>query len=285
MGLLDNDTTTTSVSNNKVVEENAKKSIISDTEIDSWFEKRDKYRAKKVCMVLGEDGVGKSGLVLNHIARELKKDKEATAMVIDLDQGASPLIDHYLDISDRMIVRDPLTEKTIEENGELVINWQGVMTEIIKISNYVAKNRERKNIKFFVLDGLSKLLEVAENQMRIDKYLQADGGANQAYWKLRKMYFFRCLDIMKTIPIDSFFIGHSNFFLKEGSTAVITQVNATMFQRIICSKLEISPTEEKYIAKITKSKLNLLKEGNEITFMHKKDKKIVFDSTKVFENL
>lgn len=258
--------------------------VVTDETINSWFVKRDKYKAKKVCMVLGEDGTGKSGLVLHHIAEQLRKDKTATAMIIDLDQGVLPLMDHYLDVSDRLIVRDPAIGKILRTDNDIEIDWKGIMNEMVAIANFVAKNYETKNIKYFVLDGLSKLLEVAEDQMRVDRFLQLDGGANQAYWKLRKKYFFKVLNMMKTISIDSFFIGHNNFIMSDKSAAVQVQTNAMMFQRIICSKVEIN-SEVKLQAKVTKSKLNPLKEGFEETFMHKKDDKVVFDSTKIFEGL
>lgn len=298
MGLLDNDgvvpkkieapaSNPTPAVNNVSAPKNSSPTnpgLISQDEILGWFKKKDAFFSKKVCMVLGEDGTGKSGLVMHHIAEQLKKDPTATAVVLDLDQGCGPLMEHYQDIADRLIVKDPIAYSIEDDGNEVKINWIKLMSVIMKTVDTINKNREQLNVKFFVLDGLSKLLEIAENQMRLDTHKTVDQGVQTMYWKKRKEYFFRVLDVMKSLPIDTFYIGHTNFILSDGSAAVQTQTNAMVWQRIICSKEEKEGVT-KLVAKITKSKLNPLKENAEVPFMILKDGQVKFNSTKVFEGL
>ncbi len=287
MGLLDN-IPQPKIEVTQPIKEEIKKdsSLISENEILSWFNQAEKFTSKKVCMILGDDGTGKSGLALHHIAERLREDKEARAVVLDLDQGCMPLLSHHEDISDRIIIKDPVTYSMYETDDEVKVDIYKLMNVIKKVAVTVSKNHKKLNIKYFVLDGLSKLLETAESQMRIDINKEITDGIQTMYWKKRKEHFFGVLDVIKALPIDTFYIGHSNFIMKDSkNAAVTTQVNAMMFQRIICEKEIGSGGSVELYATITKSKLNPLKENDKQNFMIVKDGEVKFNSKKVFESL
>lgn len=287
MGLLDNDKKETKQVLNKVKEEPKKEGLISKEEILSWFNESNKFLSKKVCMVLGDDGTGKSGLVLHHIAEKLREDKNTKAVVLDLDQGCMPLLQHYPDVADRIIIKDPVTYSMFEDDNEVKVDVHKLMNVIKKVAVTISKQHKELGIKYFVLDGLSKLLETAESQMRIDINKEITDGIQTMYWKKRKEHFFGVLDVLKALPMDTFYIGHSNFVMKESKNAAVTvQVNAMMFQRIICERDDdLDNGNMRLFAHITKSKLNPLKENKRINFMAIKDNEIKFNSSNVFKDL
>jgi len=285
MGMLDNnEKVETSKETEKVIEVK-KEGLISEDEILSWFEQTEEFTSKKVCMVLGDDGTGKSGLVLHHIAEQLRKDKTARAVILDLDQGCMPLLEHYKDLGNRIILKDPVAFSMVETDEEVKVDVRKLMNVIKKVAVTVSKNYEKLNIKYFVLDGLSKLLETAESQMRIDINKEITDGIQTMYWKKRKEHFFGVLDILKALPMDTFYIGHSNLIMKDKANAAVTvQVNAMMFQRILCER-EDSSSGMRLWATVTKSKLNPLKENQRKNFMAVKEDKVIFNSISVFEGL
>jgi hypothetical protein len=286
MGLLDKVEKKVETNVSEKVEEKKKEGLISEEEVLSWFNETNKFLNKKVCMILGADGTGKSGLVLHYISERLKEDKNAKAVILDLDQGCSPLLRHYPDIADRIIIKDPVRYSMYEDENEVKVDMHKLMNVIKKVAITISKNHKKLGIKYFVLDGLSKLLEVAESQMRVDINKEISDGIQTQYWKRRKEHFFGVLDILKALPMDTFYIGHTNFILTDKTAAVPTQTNAMMFQRIICERDDdLDNGTMRLFAHITKSKLNPLKENKRINFMAVKDNTVKFDSSKVFEGL
>lgn len=287
MGVLD-DVTTNNVGNkptNNTTETKQKSQFVSDEELEQWLFKANEHFDKKVCMVLGEDGTGKTGLVLNHIANELSKEenKHKYAVVLDLDNGASNLLKHYdEDVQRRILIKDILmvtnTEEGIDLDYEQTMNW------IRSVSNYVSRNYEAKNIHAFVFDGLSTLLKHAERQMRLDKNIDVDGGVQLKYWLKRNKDFENTLEIIKKIPVDSYFIGHEDFIITQESASIKIKTNAMMFQKIHCKRI---PQDEgvKHTATVMKSKNNPLKENQVYTFMQVKDGNVAFNGEKVFKEL
>lgn len=290
MGIFDNNSSTTNTEPSTTVQVPVKElkkqdSFLSEVEILDWFNKPDIIKNKLVCMVLGEDGTGKSGLVLDYIHKKLIENPEDRALILDLDQGCLPLMGHHTEVADRLIVKDPVIFSTVvEETGEVRIDVKKLMSVIKQVAITVYKNHKEQRITYFVLDGLSKLLEVAESQMRIDINKSVDQGIQTMYWKRRKEHFFGVLDILKSLPVHTFYIGHTNFILTDSTAAVPTQTNAMMFQKIQCNKIKLE-NGVKLTAEITKSKFNPLKEGETHTFMQVKDGKVSFNSTKIFEGL
>lgn len=278
MGILDNDE---KIKNIKEVPK--KPQIVTDDEISNWFESVIPKDQKRVCMVLGEDGTGKSGLVLDHLHKQLK-GTEDKLLVFDLDRGVQPLLKFHKEVLKNIIIIDPI-EKSIKINdeGETYVDYVRVM-EIIKRIIFKLINEENKNIKYVMFDGLSKFLEVCENQMRVDLNKNVSDGIHQLFWKKRKDYFFKVMDLLKMLKIDIYLIGHTNFILEQNQSAIPTGLNAMVYQRIICKDVRVN-NEIKLIANINKSKYNPLKENKEELFMITKEGKVKFNSDKIFEGL
>jgi hypothetical protein len=272
------------------------KSIVSDEVIGNWiFKGNESFKEKKVCMVLGEDGTGKSGLVMDYITRQLKENPTHKALVIDLDNGCSSLLKFHANINkdsegedlpkneERLIIKIPI-EDTVSEDSLTTIDYLESVNKIKATINWLSKNAEKENFHYFVFDGLSSLLKYCERQMRLDLSLDIDGGVQTRFWMRRNKDFEEMMELVKKLPCHSFFIGHSDFILQTDSASIKIKTNALMWQRIICTEGQ----DEKGIfrkAKITKSKGNPQKEGTEQKFMVVTPDKVVFNSTKVFAGL
>jgi len=262
-----------------------KPKMFSDEMIETELFKKMNYKGKKVCMVLGEDGVGKTGLVLDYLAKKLKADKTANVVYVDLDDGASVLVDKFhKEVADQIRIIRPIqvtkTETKVEIAYKKTVDW------ISAIADYVDRNLEKKNIIAFVFDGLSTLLTFAERQMRIEKNINADGGVNTKFWLIRNKVFEEMMMTVKQINCDSFFIGHTDFVLTESSASIKIKTNAMMYQRIICKKEVLEGDGEyKLVGIVNKAKGSPLKENSKATFMQKKGDKFKFDTDKIFEGL
>jgi len=255
---------------------------VSDDRIKSWLYKPNNFNERLVCMVLGEDGTGKSGLVMDFISKKLREDKTAKAVIIDLDDGCTNLINFHKDVSDRLIVRNPLE---IVNEGKVDIGYEETMNRIKEVSDWVNRNYEKENIKYFVFDGLSMLLKYAERQMRLEKNIDVDGGVQLRMWLKRNKDFETVLDLIKRMNISTFFIGHTDFILTEDSASIKQKTNAMMWQRIICESKKDKEGNTIKVAKITKSKTNPIKEDKSYVFMKILKEEVKFNSTKVFEGL
>ena len=228
------------------------------------------------CLVIGNDGTGKSGIVLDYLSKKPKK-----SLIIDLDGGNTPLINEYYKDNEKLIVLNPLEVKMGEEDVE--IDYKMTMAKIKALIKYVREHRVEYS--GLVIDGLSTLLKHAEYQLRIEKNIAPDGGMQMRYWLNRSKVFIEILDFMKSIPvIDKFYIGHEDFMVKEDMAAVKSKTNQMIHQRIICSKKQ-EMGKVSFIAKIDKSKYNLGMEGKEITFATVEGDKGTWNATKIFEKL
>ena len=267
----------------KVVEEES--SEFSDKNIEDWlFNQNSHIEDKRITMVLGEDGTGKTGLVLDEIARELRNDETKYAIVLDLDGGSQPLLKHHNDVKERLIVKDPMIVK--KDKNHVEIDFESTMYKIKATADWVARNYQNYNITAFVFDGLSTLLKHAEKQMRLEKNIAVDGGVQMQFWKKRNDDFENVLDVIKTIPINSYFIGHTDFIISSDSANIKIKTNAMMHQRIITRRVPgVNDGEVKLEATISKSKNNPLKENQQVTFMSLEDGVLSFDSSEIFKDL
>ena len=266
-------------------------------DIKEWLLDQSDQENKFVCMVLGKDGTGKSPLALSHLTDEdIKQGKRV--LVIDLDGGNIPLVNTYhkerceklgRKVNDVFFIKNPLTE--VLNDGEVEIDYKATFNKIKGTVNLLkdTKFREEMKFKYVVFDGLSTLLEFAENQMRVEKHLQVDGGVNMAFWKRRNKMFRDVLEMLKSLPISSFFIGHDDFIRDpnaENFSAVKKLSHSMMHQKIICEKLFLKDKTQ-FVATIAKSKYNVSKEGEKITFgeIILDGKQVTFEPQKVLEEL
>jgi len=237
-------------------------------------------------MVLGEDGTGKTGLVMDYIHKDLLIDTEAKVLVFDLDRGANPIVSKYhKEIQNRIIVLDPRKKSEyINEDNEILEDPVKIMRLVMKASVNLRNTYKDRKIKYIVLDGLSTFLSTAESQMRLDMNKDITDGILQLYWKKRKDNFFKVIDLLLTVETNIFLIGHTNFVLNEKSTGVTRDMNARVLQRIVCEREDVSDGIRLF-GRVSKSKLEATKENDRKNFMVVKNKEVKFDSTKVFEDL
>lgn len=236
----------------------------------------DTHTSCMVCLVIGNDGTGKSGIVLDYLSKKPKK-----SLIIDLDGGNAPLINEHYKNNKKIIVINPLEVKIGKEDIE--IDYKKTMTKIKALIKYVKEHRQ--DYSAIAIDGLSTLLKHAEYQLRLDKNITPDGGMQMRYWLNRSKVFIEILDFMKSIPaIDKFYIGHEDFMVKDDMAAVKSKTNQMIHQRIICFKKE-DIGKISFVAKIDKSKYSLGMEGKEIEFASVDGKENKWNTSKVFNEL
>lgn len=236
-----------------------------------------KITPKMCCLVLGAEGCGKSGIVLDYCN---KLDKPT--IVIDLDGGCMPLIyKHYKGKKTFIIPQDIIETKATDEGID--IDYIRTLAKINGIIKYTIEHQDEYGA--IVLDGLSTLLKFCEFQSRIDKNIAVDGGMQLRYWILRAKLFTETIEIMKTAAsMHRFYIGHIDLVATKDSAAVKQKLNALVHQRIICSREE-KLGKTLFIGKIDKSKYNLLMENKNVTFATVNDKEATWDTKKLFEGL
>jgi len=242
--------------------------------------------------IFGIEGVGKSGLAIAYAAKKIKDVENGYAKIIDLDSGCAELLQFYPEeIKKKIFISNPLI---FIENTELntyeidnIATFNNVKRDIYSIKELM--DLGDTDCKLIIIDGLSQLLKLAENQMRMDKNINPDGGVNMIYWKNRNKIFEEILEFSKALPIDVIFIGHSDFLrTEEGKelASIKQKVLAMCHQIIEPIKLKEDKTDKvTFIAKINKSKYNILEENKKYVFAEKEGEKYWFDVKDMFEKL
>ena len=276
------------VSKHISADDSEKDILFSDDEVEAWAKAGSKASSKICCLVYGADGTGKTGIVYDYFSKE---DAEAGKQlwVIDLDGGGLPLKDSYhKDKGENLVIIDPLV--TFESDKGTQIDYLKTFAKVRAIVRFVKNNWHEKNIKALVFDGLSTALTYAEQQMRIDKHLDVDGGVQLRYWLQRNKIFLETLEQIRSLPVAKFFIAHENFIMgdkKDGKvSSVVAKTNAMMIQKIKCARV-VSPTDVNFTATIDKSKYNVTAEGQSFDFckVNKKDKSFEWNTKDIFEAL
>lgn len=260
---------------------------------DYWLNS-EAEKEKFVCQILGDDGTGKSGIALDYLSDEdIESGKRA--LIIDLDGGNSPLVQRHhkercerlgRDVSDVYLVRNP-----IEEDSEGNIDYFETF-KTIRSGVFLAKNAWADlNLKYVVFDGLTSALKFAEQQMRLEKNIDAEGGVKLKYWLVRNKIFKELLLTLKSLPISVFFIGHDDFIEKQGlndddMSSIKKSANAMMHQRIICERRD-EGDQVRFSATITKSKYNAHVEGKTFDFLtvDKEEETVDWSTESIFEEL
>lgn len=246
--------------------------------IDNAAKQTAEMKSQFCCLVIGADGTGKTGIVMDYCSKLEKK-----TLIIDLDGGAYPLYGAYHKGNEKIIIIQPFESKMTATGVEF--DYKMTISKIRALIKYVKEHRAEYSA--IVLDGISSLLKFAEYLMRVDKHIAPDGGVQMRFWLNRNKAFTEVLDSIKNIPdIDIFFVGHEDFIVDDDSAAVKVKTSQMIHQRIICTKVE----DEKlgkvmFKAKVDKSKYNLSLEGKEFTFATVEKDKITWNSKPIFEGL
>ncbi len=248
----------------KVKEEDLKR---AEKGVEDWlFEELPAEEPHLCALIMGQDGTGKSGLVLDAIS---DKDIENgyKLVILDLDGGVAPLVSKYhKDRRKGITVKNPMV-MSISETGDVIIDYSKTINRIKGVTKYVSENWRDKKIKAFCFDGLSTLTKYCEYQMRIEKHILPEGGVDMRYWKIRYQTFMEIIETIKALPIDTFFIAHEDFIQKQDReiSALKEKMNQMAFQKIRCIRKDL-PDRVEYSSVIDKNKLRTETEGRETVF-------------------
>ena len=248
-------------------------SAYSDEEIEKEVYNGITDIEKLCCLVYGSDGSGKSGICLSYLTDKDIEDGKRL-MIIDLDSGNVPLIQrnhrerckkYGRSLGDVFLINNPEVITCTED--DVVIDYKKTFVKMRAFVNWVRNNHKEHKIKAIIFDGLSTALKHAENQMRLDRNLDADGGVQTRFWLKRNKDFLELLGMIKNLPISSFLVSHEDFILKIGqeNSKVKEKTNALAWQKIKCERKTVG-ANVKFKATIDKSKYNIRKEGKQVVF-------------------
>jgi hypothetical protein len=222
-----------------------------------------------VALFTGDDGTGKSGTALQMVD-EIDIEADEKVVLVDLDGGNLPgcLAYHRKAYKDgNIILKDPTV--MTDDRDDVRVDYKATMKEIKAIGAWIKQNYEEHKIRVVILDGMSKLLKWAEYQMRIEKAVDVSGGVTQRYWVNRNKAFLDIVELYKSIPIDTIFIGHTDFNVAPGDkdvSAIKKNMNDQVFQKVSFTVEEGVDGKVKFFAKIDKSKQNLRNKGARVCF-------------------
>ena len=239
--------------------------VYSDEDIECDLNKKNLAEAKICCLVYGSDGTGKTGISIDFLSKKDVEDGK-TIFVIDLDGNASALITSYhSDKIDNIKYINPMTTKETEQGT--MVDYVMTFAKIKAVCRYIRKNHEQQKIKAVIFDGLSTLLKYAENQMRLEKHIAADGGVQLIYWKSRNDKFSDVLIQMRSLPIAKFFVAHEDFIVKTDKelSAIKSWVGQIALQKLRCVREDTKDTVV-FTTIMDKSKYNVKSEGKVFNF-------------------
>ena len=256
------------------IESDKRELTFSDKEIEEWLNKKETLASSKCVALVGKDGTGKSGIALDcRSPEDIKAGMKV--IVLDLDGGCLPIKVKYHNNDPNIIIKDPTEYKTDITGTE--IDYEKTMEKMRATLVHLYKNKEKyKNVKAIVLDGVDKLLKIAEYQMRLEEHLDVNAGVQYRYWVKRNTDYYKIMDMVKKLPWDRYYITHTKES-ETGETIPNWQKSTPdmVFQIIECSKKE---TEEKVelIAHVKKFKGRTELEGHKTVFceVDKTNKKV-----------
>lgn len=254
--------------------------VFTDGKIESIIsESREIMKAPSVmtCLVLGMDGTGKSGIVLEYL-----EGREKPSIILDLDGGCQPLVSSYYKGTTKLIIINPTQ---IDDRGD--VDYDKTLSFILGVLRYLKHNENYRKYSGIVLDGISSFLQANEYLMKIDHNIAVDGTVKYRYWMNRNKKFLETCELIKSIPVmDKFYIAHEDFIVEPDAEnkAVRLKLNRLIHQRIICRKIEDTDSIT-FKAKIDKSKYDLTLEGKEHTFAKVTGDKAKWNCKRIFKGL
>ncbi len=241
-------------------------------------------------LVVGENGTGKTGIILDLFSKLPKKK-----MVISLDGGdgsCAKLINEFYPDDESIEVYHTIDEDKYykDENGLFMENSSGyfldyskILREIQSLILYCRKHKDDYSAICF--DGVSIFLKQCEYLMKDEKHLTDTGGFNQQYWKLRYKYFVETLQIMNALPMHRIYIAHADFIINEKGTAVREKLNGMIDERLWVKRVTVTNNNITYRCEIDKARGNSDGEGRVVDFMKVIDKKASWDCDEIFKTL
>jgi len=242
-------------------------------DVESWLSEEEPTQ-RIVTLIYGSDGTGKTGLAMEYPLKEGEM-----SVFLDLDGGAAPIKNKFHK-DKKILVRNPTVLKP--EGG---IDYEATLKRIMQIVTWVKEHAREKNIKLFVLDGVSTLLRYAEYTMRLRVDKDVGEGLEIRYWQIRSKIFTEIVTAIKSLPCDVIYIAHEDFIVgDEGGSAVKLRLNQMAYQKLLCEKVS-GLKDTKLIVTIDKSKYAPLLTGTKITIFETKDGNYVWNGKLVWEKL
>jgi len=172
------------------------KRILTDEEVERLIEISRSTVNSPICMALvGHDGVGKSGILLDSRSEE-EVEQGKQIFIIDLDDSCGPLKSVYYRDDDSIVILNCLV---INDNGE--IDYVNSYVKLLSVVRYIIRNEKTLNLATVGLDGLDTMLKWCEYVMR-NEDLKIDPSAqvkDQWQWSNRNRYFNTVLLLLKSL--------------------------------------------------------------------------------------
>ena len=203
---------------------------------DELLEPRSETGRSSICAVLwGSHDTAKSGIALDSRTPEQIKDHHKI-YVIDLDDANEPLWRAHWNSTPDIVIVNPVIWLKNPDKKEIDYDRTIKMLNIlaVKIHDKVVLGEKVASVVF---DGLDKLLDTAENQMRMDHQLEVDQGVTFAFWRKRNKYFLDIMKAMKLIPCAKYFITHEKNYEKKKNDKVIKEWTDGNWQRNIPNEM------------------------------------------------
>lgn len=252
---------------------------------------RTTYDQSNICMGLwGLNDSLKSGIAIDCRSKKQIKNHELV-FVIDLDDANRTLWKNHWDSSEDIRVMNPTVWQESSEGGRREIDYDRTLKVIHSIISKIdGMLKKDAKIAGVVFDGLDKLLDNAENTMRLDKQLEIDEGVTFAFWRRRNKYFLDIMKATKSLSCARYFVTHSKMKQRKktnqaGQEVVVKEweepdwhksVADELWQIIYCQKTEDAEGDTTYSAKVEKSKGNPELVGSLHTTMTVKNGKVKF---------
>jgi hypothetical protein len=217
----------------------------------------------------GENSTGKTGTALDFV-QWAKLKKGETIFYMDAEEGAvEDIVQYHRKEYEKGFIRYPEVKVWKEDDKRgAVIDMDETLRKIKKYGYWLKKDDKYKElgIRLIVLDGLSKIKEWAEYQMKNEKNIDITGDVKYKYWRERNQNVLQIIELFKSIPVHTIFIGREDFN-KAGKdmVAIDRDVNDIMSQKIFFRR-ETTDRDVTFFAKSEKTRQSFMKQGKEIQF-------------------
>jgi len=170
--------------------------VLSDDEVEKLIEISRNTKCSPICMALvGFDGVGKSGILLDSRTKKDIKEKK-DIFVLDLDDSCGPLKDKYFPGDESIVILNCLV---VDDNGG--IDYVASYVKLLSVIRYIVRNEQSLNIATVACDGLDTLLKWCEYVMRYED-LKIDPKTqikDQWQWSNRNRHFNTAVLLLRSL--------------------------------------------------------------------------------------
>lgn len=225
---------------------------------------------KKILMS-GDNGTGKTSLALFLMTYDLADDE--CVIYIDVDRSGAEIIQKFFNEKEiNHQIRSFKPVATVERDGAIVTDGEGMVNLVTSTSAAIQQAIDNGiKVKGVIIDGISFLLEFAEDKMRLDKGLDVDSGTQLNAWKIRSKFFREFTSAYMALDLPVIFISHEDF-IPEGAekfASVKKRLISECSMRITVTKensLE-NPHIANYNMIVNKNRSDIFAVGRSVTFM------------------